>query len=352
MSAQAIDREELEAAIWPKGQDPPTRKIYCGKCDRPNRIQVPRAVLWPEKHDCGECGAPLFADMDTPLRDLDSTAYEHSLDRKSLDALRSLPGFPALAKWVGANIAERQFKLHQLSSGIRCGDDQFPELVRLCDTARERLGVGGIINPTLFLGESPVMNAMTLGFEETYVVVKSALLDQLTDQEIVAVLGHEIGHLHCGHPLYKSLAWMVLSSAMAFSGIVRLLTAPLQKALLKWSRCAELTCDRAGLLASRDLGASLGVLLTMAGGSRPGTTSRTSIKLAPFIRQAREIQEIESDSTVDSMVSDLLSLNRSHPYVVWRVTELLRWVEHGKYLEILAGKYPRRPDSEDSPSKG
>ncbi len=342
VSAKAIEREDLHSAIWPEGTDPPTRKLTCRHCDQPNRVQVPRAVLFPEKHDCGECGEPLFLKQDEPLTDLDSTAYEHSLDRKSLEALRSLPGFPQVAKWVGANIAERQFRVHQLSSGVRCGEDQFPELLRLCDTARERLGVGNHINPTLFLGESPMMNAMTLGFEETYVVVKSALLDQLTDDEVVAVLGHEIGHLHSGHPLYKSLVWMMLGGAMAFSGILRLLTAPIQKALLKWSRCAELTCDRAGLLATRDLGASMGVLLTMAGGSRPGTTRRTSIRLAPFIRQAREIQDVESESTADGIMSDLLSMNRSHPYVAWRVTELIRWVEDGRYLEILAGKYPRR----------
>ena len=341
MSALPIDREELRQAIWPDEVDPPTRTIQCRHCDKPNRVQIPRAVLWPEKHDCGDCGGALFLTQDEPLTGLSSTAYEHSLDRKSLEALRALPGFPALAKWVGANVAERQFKLHQLSSGVRCGPEQFPELVDLLDTARERLGVGGQIRPTLFLGESPMMNAMTLGFEDTYVVVHSALLDQLTDDEVVAVLGHEVGHLHCGHPLYNTVAWMVMAGAAAFSGVVRLLTTPLRKALLKWSRCAELTCDRAGLLATRDLGASLGVLLTMAGGSRPGTNRRTSIRLGPFIAQARELVELESDSAVDGFMADLLSMNRTHPYVIWRVTELLRWVENGRYLEILAGKYPR-----------
>lgn len=345
VSLEAIDRQELHDAIWPKGVDPPLRKLRCRHCDRPNRVQVPRAALWPDKHDCGECGEPLFLRDDEPLIGLDSTAYEHSLDRKSLEALRSLPGFPAVAKWVGANVAERQFRLHQLSSGVRCGDDQFPELVRLCDTARERLGVGGQLNPTLFLGESPVMNAMTLGFEETYVVVKSALLDQLTDDEVIAVLGHELGHLHCGHPLYKALVWMIVGGAAAFSGVFRLLTSPIQKALLKWSRCAELTCDRAGLLACRDLGSSMGVLLTMAGGSRPGITRRTSMRIAPFIAQAREIQDIGADSAMDSALSDLMSLNRTHPYVVTRVTELIRFVENGRYLEIMAGKYNRRPDA-------
>ena len=346
MNAEPISIEELEQAIWPKdGPAPKPRTLRCRHCDTSNRVQVPKAVLTPEKYDCGSCGEPLFLAKDEPLADLSSTAYEHNLDRKSLEALRAMPGFPALAKWVGANIAERQFRLHQLSSGVRCGEDQFPELVAMLDTARHRLGLTERLAPTLFLGESPMMNAMTLGFDESYVVVKSALLDQLDDDEVVAVLGHELGHLHCGHPLYKSLAYMVIGGAAVFSGVIRLLTAPIQKALLKWSRCAELTCDRAGLLACRDLGAALGVELTMAGGRRPGTTTRTSIRLAPFIAQARELQDMESDSWVDGVMGDLLSMNRTHPYVVWRVTELLRWVEHGSYLEILAGHYPRaRPE--------
>jgi hypothetical protein len=66
------------------------------------------------------------------------------------------------------------------------------------------------------------------------------------------------------------------------------------------------------------------------------------MKVGPFIRQAREMQDIATESAVDSAMSDLLSLNRTHPYVVTRVTELIRFVENGRYLEILSGKYTRR----------
>lgn len=66
------------------------------------------------------------------------------------------------------------------------------------------------------------------------------------------------------------------------------------------------------------------------------------MKVGPLIEQARETQDIATESAVDGAMSDLLSLNRSHPYVVTRVTELIGFVENGRHLEILSDKYNLR----------
>ncbi len=330
---------QLAAAIWPPDREAPTREIHCRHCGRTNRVRIPSAVMSPERHDCGACHGRLFLTPDEPLTGIPSAAYEHGLDRKSLSALKSVPGFPALMRFVLKHVGERSSRLLFMSDSILCSEDQFPELLELLGVARDRLGVG--LSPTLFLGESPYMNAMTTGVEEQLIVVRSALLDQLTDEEVMAVLGHELGHLHADHPLYQTLAWAVLLGGSLWSGLVRILSWPLQRALLKWLRCAELTADRAGLLATRDLDASIGVFVKLAGGNRPGTSGRTSIRPAPFIRQARELAEMESRSWLDGALATLLTLNRRHPHLTWRAMHLIEWVEHGGYLDILAGDYSR-----------
>jgi len=49
------------------------------------------------------------------------------------------------------------------------------------------------------------MNAMTTGVREPVIVVHSALLDQMNDEEVLAIIGHELGHLHAEHPLYHTV---------------------------------------------------------------------------------------------------------------------------------------------------
>ena len=113
----------------------------------------------------------------------------------------------------------------------------------------------------------------------------------------------------------------------------------MRAALAKWSRCSELTADRAGLLACRALGTALRVHLKFAGGNRPGTVERTELSLGAFTRQARALAEMEEASPFDSAVAVLLSIKRSHPFAAWRLMHLVQWVETGSYLDILAGDY-------------
>ena len=332
-------REELAEAIWPSVQPTPTREIRCRHCARSNRVEVPSAVMLPEKHRCGACSEPLFLDAGEPLTGISSSSYEHSLDRSSLSALKSVPGFATLMRWVLKHVAERTLRIQLMSDSVLCSEEQFPELVGMSERACRSLDLS--VRPTVFLGESPFMNAVTGGVDEPMIVVRSALLDQLDDQELLSVLGHELGHLHADHILYKAIAGVLLMGGMAASGLIKLLTWPLQRALLKWNRCSELTADRAGLLVCRDLGACIGVDLKLAGGNRPGTRRRTSIRLAPFIRQVRELAQMESSSLLDSTLAALITMGRGHPFAAWRVMHLMEWVERGSYLDILAGDYER-----------
>src|SRR3989442_8403804 len=98
-------------------------------------------------------------------------------------------------------------------------------------------------------------------------VINSGALKLVEDDELRALLGHEVGHVMSGHALYHTLLVLILNVSLGFlpflAGIALL---PIQLALLEWFRKSELSSDRAGLLASQDPNASLRMFLKMAGG--------------------------------------------------------------------------------------
>ena len=98
-------------------------------------------------------------------------------------------------------------------------------------------------------------------------MLHTALIDLLTPLEIQAVIAHELGHLKCEHGVYVTLANLMVLAAgqMPYWGV--LLAQNLQQQLMTWLRCAEFTCDRAGLLVSQDPTVMMSVLMKLTGGS-------------------------------------------------------------------------------------
>lgn len=343
VSDQPDERSSNEAftrAIWPDPALAPSRTVRCRHCGQHNRVVVSAAVMTPERHRCGRCGSALFLATHEPLTRIASEAYQHSLDRRSLAALQSIPGFPRVIRWVLESIGDRSAQMLFMADAILCSDEQFPELIAMVDLARSRLDIP--YRPSVYLGESPHMNALTTGVREPTLVVRSALLDQMGDTELIAILGHELGHLHAGHPLYQSVARALLAGSATASPAIRVFGFAFERVLLRWTRCAELTADRAALLACRDLRACISMMLTFAGGNRPGTAGRTQMRLTPFIRQCRELAALQANSSLDGVLGGYLTMDRTHPNLAARVIHLIQWVEHGNYLQILSGNYARR----------
>lgn len=330
--------ESLYEAIWPQGA--PHKELRCPSCQRVNRLDVGKAALRLEQCRCGGCGYAMFRTSKDPLFGLSANMYQHPLDRSSLSALRSIPGIPKILKRFMGEIGEKPLRYQVLASSVQCGENQFPELYALLTQACARLGMKN--EPTLFLSQSPVLNASTFGAEEPVIVVHSGLLDHLDDAGVCTVLGHELGHVHSEHSTYKLLTTLLMHGGMRFGGWPQLLTTPLRMGLQKWSRCAELTADRAGLLASRSLEASIRVLVRMAGGYSEGVRRRTNMNIGAFIKQARELKAAENDSWMDGFFASIVTLNRSHPFTAWRLLMLIEWVEEGNYLELLLAN----PESE------
>jgi Zn-dependent protease with chaperone function len=275
------------------------------------------------------------------LTGISSRAWEHPADKGALTALRELRGFDDVLKAMAGIWNERAWRLMFLGGSIRCDHRQHPRVHRLFAEAAATLDVATL--PELYVQLSPAINAQCIGMAKPFIVVNSAAVADLDDEELRYILGHELGHLLSGHAVYRTmmvilgdlatnLAWLPIGS-IALRGIIA--------ALREWWRKAELSADRAGLLAGQDTSAALRAHMKLAGGGDLSEVDTTA-----FLEQAAEYEG--GGDLRESLIKLQLTMNLTHPLPVARAADMRRWMDSGAYGRILAGDYPRRDGDADA----
>ncbi|MEY2471291.1 MAG: hypothetical protein QOK28_620 [Actinomycetota bacterium] len=275
------------------------------------------------------------------LIDISSRAWEHPTDKGALVALRQLKGFDMVIRRLAGLWNERALRLVYVGSAVRVGDRQFAEVHRALGDVATSLDVRDA--PDVYVVAHPAPQAMALGVDRPFIVLTSGMVGMLDDQELRFVVGHELGHVVSGHALYTTMLMQLLrvSGTLAWVPFGAFGLRAIIAALFEWQRKAELSSDRAGLLAAQDPAAALRVHMKLAGGGR-----LEELDITAFTQQGDEF--LSSTDVRDSLLKLLLLEARSHPFAVARAAELRQWIDSGQYTAILAGAYPRRGDDESS----
>lgn len=271
------------------------------------------------------------------------TAFEHPMDRTALDALRRTPGLDILFKKLASLHFERIVRLHYTADSLRLSPNQCPRIYNLM---RDAAGVLDMREPDLYLLQSPIVNAFAIGMERHTIVLFSGLVDLLDEDELRAVIGHELGHIKSGHMLYRTMAiFLGLVGLVAARNLpfVNLLSQALLYALYDWTRKSELTADRAGLLVAQDADVGIRTLLKLAGGA---TANRDALNVEEFLKQADDYEDMGSNP-LDAFYQLSMTLEQTHPFPAVRAREISRWSQTDGYRAILRGEYPRtNPDTD------
>ena len=193
--------------------------------------------------------------------------YVHDLDRQAADALNQFPKFVKLLEAYSASYDEKAAKFKLLSTAIRLGENQMPEVYSLLPPVCEQLGIAV---PELYYIKDKAANAATFGSVHPCIYVTSGLVHMVPSKLLSSVLAHECGHIACKHSLYHSIAAQLVngidkSPLVRIPAIGKYLTPTLVEALLFWDRCSELSADRAAALCDKTADNTIDLLLRLNG---------------------------------------------------------------------------------------
>ncbi|HZF88305.1 M48 family metallopeptidase [Streptomyces sp.] len=273
--------------------------------------------------------------------EISSRAWEHPADRSALVALRRLSGFDTVFKTLSGLLPERSLRLLFLSDSVRVSDRQFPHLHTLLLDACSILDLDKV--PPMYVQQDPQPNAMCVGMDEPIIVVTTGLVELLDEEEMRAVIGHEVGHALSGHSVYRTILLFLTNLALrvAWIPLGNVAVMAIVTALREWFRKSELSADRAGLLAGQDLQASLRGLMKLAGGNH-----LHEMNVDAFLEQAEEYEA--GGDLRDSVLKILNVLPRSHPFATVRAAELKKWAATRDYQRLMDGHYPKRGEDRET----
>ena len=179
---------------------------------------------------------------------------------------------------------ERALRAVSLGSSVRLGQEQLPHIWVLHRQVVNSLDLAAV--PDLYLTQFPFANAMTIGVGKPIVVLNSELVTLLDADGQRAVLAHEAAHIHSDHVLYQNALMILLRLSQSLPLLAGLPLMPIRYALLEWFRAAELSCDRAAALLTRDPQAVCRTLMVLSAGA-----AAEHLNLDAFLKQGMDYSE-------------------------------------------------------------
>ena len=263
--------------------------------------------------------------------------FQHPLDVSASDALRKVPLLPAVISWLNARSLEHLVRQRNLENTIRLSSKQGGSIYEAFEYACRILDIEQV--PELFIQNQPYFNAYAMGTERYSIVLTSSLVDAVSEDELLAVIGHELGHIKCEHMLYKTVSHVLALFGIELiremiPGIGQAAGMAIGFAMTSWARKAELSCDRASLLVAQDVSVVSRLTMLLAAGSRKIIPE---LNVEEVHRQAEDLEDMEN--TILGKLFQLQELSDTHPVPIRRCVEIEKWAQSDQYKGILSGEY-------------
>lgn len=263
--------------------------------------------------------------------------YEDARDAQYLAALKLNKSFDKTVKFAIEYGIERIELIRYTGSNVQVTKENMPYLYNCVKKACEILGVTEI--PNTYIVQDPYLNACTIGSKHPILVIHDSLLKRLTHEELMFVIGHEIGHIkseHCQYHMIGEFLQLVMTEGANAIPIVgpivsTIVGTGLDFAYYDWSRKSEFTADHAGLLVCQDLKSAISAQAKLGGYPEE---FYDCLDVNGFLKQAQDFDDLE-DKKYNKLLKFTMTLDMTHPWAVQRAKELMLWVQSGEYNRIL-----------------
>ncbi|MGO8759379.1 MAG: M48 family metalloprotease [Terracidiphilus sp.] len=224
--------------------------------------------LAPTELVCPKCAwlRPLV-----PGYTLDRSVFLYAQDGQAMNHLQSISALHAAVRSVSDKVGRPW--IESTFNGIRLGPRQFPDIWVRAVLAARLIGLPSM--PDVYISGDSQWNTYTYGTEYSFfIVLGTAILNNFQNDDLLFVLAREMGHCRAGHALWKTVSRFLVGDTsthgLLSNGVLNAIslspTKWLQDAvdlpLMAWSRQADISADRAGLLAVGDEQLARRVLLS------------------------------------------------------------------------------------------
>lgn len=263
--------------------------------------------------------------------------YAFSLDQKLCQQLKAMTPVRIIAQSLTSFLVPFYKQIQQMES-VAVSPQQLPDIYAIAEECAKRLGIG---IPKIFVSNQDSLNAYTIATDNVapIIVLSSDLAKELEPQELKFIIGHECGHIHNLHGVYNTTAELitngltkVILSLQGLELLEQVIDGVLKMLFLSWSRCAEITCDRAGLICCGDITVAENVLLKVA---LDGSESIPGFNPQEFLKQS---------DNVSLPIRLLQELTQTHPLIYKRIEAIRQFanceVFYAWHPELLPTNIP------------
>lgn len=263
----------------------------------------------------------------TAIRGLDISSILHPQDKATMDTLQKIPGFKTIVDKTVGSIMEKYAAIEYSAEGINVTPNCMPSIHRQVVEACRILNMTEV--PACSTDWFYNISSFSVGEKKKRIVLQSGAVDLLTPEELNFLIGHEIGHMKCGHKTYHMLTEAMYRPVVGSD--LEIWMSLIKMPLLNWYRVSDFSADRMGLLCCQDINVALSTMIKMAGLPKK-YYNQAHIK--SFIQQAVDFNRAYS-GMMDNIIK-YLSINAAcMPWLVLRASELLSWYNSGEYQRII-----------------
>lgn len=268
--------------------------------------------------------------MYTKLTGLKPEDYEYPGERSALWALRKIP---LLDKLVAEKIklTVQTQVLPEMAGGCFCVSEKTcPTLYKLYLTACERLNMSPDV--PFYVKAEFDYNAGMYGGAKPLLMVHSSIINNYKEDELLFIIGHELGHLNSGHAIYNTIGANLAQLIQQIPAVGPVADMGIYYAFMAWYRMSEYTADRAGALAAGGTDAAIrGLAKFMGVDDRVGSCSFTTEAL---LKQNDSFEL--GNSNLLAKAATIYALSEStHPFTISRIKALNQWETSGEFDALI-----------------